>query len=97
MFCFAKLMKTIFTEAGSRHVDPLESDDPYKVLDVSRRSTLKEIKLARKRIMQQYHPDRHVGNSAASMAAAAERSKKANWAYLVIKKRRRTQHKPSAA
>lgn len=97
MFCFAKLMKSIFSGSLEDRKDPLKSNDPYAILDVSRRSSLKEIKLARKRILQQHHPDRKIGDSEASRAIAIERSKKANWAYLMIKKRRKGHHRPSAA
>ncbi len=97
MFCLFTLMKTILPDRKhpkKKSADKIEykGNDPYKVLDVPRRSSLKEIKLARKRILEQYHPDKQIGLSEESIAAAVERSKKANLAYLMLKKK----HRPAA-
>jgi len=45
---------------------------------------------------EKYHPDKLTGFSAEAIAAAVERSKKANWAYLVLKQKHRRHQKPSA-
>lgn len=97
MFCCFNIMKTIFSDRKQTKSSAHKSNNPYEVLNISRRSSLKEIKHARKRILQRYHPDKQIGFSAEAIATAVERSKKANWAYLVLKQKHRRHQKSSAA
>lgn len=93
MFCCFNIMKTIFSDRKDAKGHAGKSNNPYEILNIPRRSSLKEIKLARKRVLQRYHPDKHIGFSAEAIATAVERSKKANWAYLVLKQKHRRRHK----
>jgi len=67
--------------------------NPYVILDVTRRSTLREIQDARKRILKKYHPDLLVGFSDEFIHTAEDRCKNANWAYSTLKKKHKKKNR----
>ncbi len=93
MFCCFNIVKSLFSNRERHSAISYDSNNPYIVLNVPRRASLEEIRVARKRILEKYHPDRLIGFSAEFIAKAEERSKKAIWAYLMLKKKRRRHHK----
>jgi len=64
-----------------------QSKNPYTILDIPRRSTLREIQIARKRILKNHHPDMLVGSNEELIHDAQEYSKRVNWAYSTLKKK----------
>ncbi len=56
--------------------------DPYKVLGVSRTATEDEIKKAYRDLAKKYHPDNHINNDLADLAA--EKMKEINQAYETL-------------
>ena len=65
------------------------TEDPYKVLGISRDASDEEIKQAYRRLAKQYHPDRNPGD-----AEAAKKMQQINAAYEQIKNPGSAQHDP---
>ena len=60
--------------------------DPYKVLNIPRTASDREIHTAYRELVKKYHPDRYVGNPLADLAD--EKMKEINEAYDLVNKQR---------
>lgn len=69
-------------------VEPVDTSDPYAVLDVASTATWEEIVDAHRREARRHHPDRLVGRPDHEIAAAEDRIRHINAAYRELKVRR---------
>ena len=68
--------------------EPVDTSDPYAVLDVASTATWEEIVDAHRRQARRHHPDRLVGRPDDEIAAAEDRIRQINAAYRELKVRR---------
>jgi DnaJ-domain-containing protein 1 len=68
--------------------EPIDTSDPYAVLDVPSTATWEEIVDAHRRAARRHHPDRLVGRPDHEIAAAEDRIRHINAAYRELKVRR---------
>ncbi|RLA73006.1 MAG: hypothetical protein DRG24_01445 [Epsilonproteobacteria bacterium] len=88
--CFMLIVKKFLTKKKKNRSHKKltqQSKNPYTILDIPRRSTLREIQIARKRILKNHHPDMLVGSNEELIHDAQEYSKRVNWAYSTLKKK----------
>lgn len=69
-------------------VEPVDTSDPYAVLDVEPTATWEEIVRAHRAMARRHHPDRFGGRSDHEVAAAEERIRAINVAYQELRIRR---------
>ena len=88
--CLIMIMKKLLSNRKNKNSQKKlirQHNNPYVILDVTRRSTLREIQIARKHILKKYHPDLLIGFSDEFIHTAEDRCKNANWAYSTLKKK----------
>lgn len=67
---------------------PIDTSDPYAVLEVSADAAWEEIVAAHRRQARRHHPDRLAGQSPVAIAAAEDRIRHINAAYQELRVRR---------
>jgi DnaJ like chaperone protein len=77
--------------AGGQTASATALDDAYKALGVSKESSDKEVKMAYRKLMSQYHPDKLMGQGVPEdmIAVATEQAKEVQVAYDLIEKSRK--------
>ncbi len=68
--------------------EPLDTSDPYKVLEVAPTATWEEIVAAHRRMARRHHPDRYADRPRVDVEAAEERIRAINVAYAELRVRR---------
>ena len=58
-----------------------EKKSPYEILEISRGASKEQIKLAYKKLMSQYHPDKVAHLGADLQALAMKKTQEITWAY----------------
>ena len=62
----------------------MEQKDLYKILELDRNATEKQIKANYKRLALKYHPDRQANKTDAEKKEAEEKFKEISWAYSIL-------------
>ena len=94
--CLLMIMKKLLSNKRNKNSQKRltqQHKNPYVILDVTRRSTLREIQDARKHILKKYHPDLLAGFSDEFIHTAEDRCKNANWAYTTLKKKHKKKNR----
>lgn len=65
-----------------------QREDPYKIMALSSSATDEEVKSTYRKLVRQYHPDKHASKSQEEVRKAEEQFKKIQEAYNEIKKER---------
>lgn len=82
-------------ESENNHYSPclnnsmISMDDAYKILDISKKASLKEIKMAYRKLAQQYHPDHNKNKSKLEQKEAEKKMVAINEAYELLGRRSR--------
>jgi DnaJ-domain-containing protein 1 len=75
-------------EPTVEEVAPIDTSDPYAVLEVSPDAAWDEIVAAHRQQARRHHPDRLAGEAPATIAAAEDRIRDINAAYQELRVRR---------